>query len=200
MDPLLDLGPSHHHCPNCGKTARLHWTPPPQRDSEWTDGWLERRDGSGVPPGWAWCPRCEGISTTVAWKRTEHFSDDPAVPETREPTADELRAHLETLLQGRLGHERTHELQVQLWWIANAKRRGSSTPQPLSEPETRNLFRVMRPPLAPGFEGGLRLIEALRELGEFEQAKAKIAEVRARLDRLERLVNQRDAMPRPWNE
>lgn len=194
------LPPPVHDCPECRNPAELVFTQPPQPKFAWTDGWIERRDGSGIPAGWVKCPHCDRIADHRAWKRTTTaVATKERLPPTREPSVEALRAHIEELLKGQIEADRVRDLQVQLWWLANARRRGAKSPPPLEEPESRNLFRVMRPPDAPGFEGGLRRIEALRELGQFEQASKAIAEVRARLDRLDALVNQRDPFPRLWD-
>lgn len=196
----LTLPPRVAPCPQCQQPAQLAPEYKPWPAFVWTDGWIERRDGTQVPPGWVQCPHCQAIDTHGAWERRSHIGTwENRAPPAREPPADALRRHLSKLLEGRVELQHAHQLRLQLWWLANARRRGADVPPPLEEADSRELFRLLRPPDAPGFEGGIRRIEAFRELGLFDQARQLIRDTRAQLDRLETLVEQGDVFPRLWH-
>ena len=132
MKEALHLGPKVANCPHCEQPVVLvpeyHASP----RFVWTDGWVERRDGSPIPPGWVQCPHCQAVDTHSAWERTFRYGDGKnSFPSALEPTAEALRAHLEELLKGRRGTEEAHALRLQ-----RPGPFGPSTPHPIRSTAT----------------------------------------------------------------
>jgi len=143
----------------------------------WTDGKID----APMLPDQPWLIKCQHCGTLV-WidELTQVGKIDPGgvetlygsrFPDARPglvPTLQDYTAFLETGLSDK---QKERYVRLRSWWAGNDSRRGSNQSKPLNSFETENLRAFVN--LLDESEEGDRLMkaEALRELGEFAEAK-----------------------------
>jgi hypothetical protein len=147
----------------------------------WTDGKID----APMLPDQPWLIKCQHCGTLV-WidELTQAGKIDPGGVETLygsrfsdarpglAPTLQDYAAFLETGLSDK---QKERYVRLRYWWAGNDSRRGSDQSKPLDSFETENLRAFVN--LLDESEEGDRLMkaEALRELGEFAEAKRLLA-------------------------
>ncbi len=148
----------------------------------WTDG---KREAPMLPdePWLVKCPHClallwideqEEVGESDPWADNGHTSSEfkDALPFTT-PSFEE---YIIAIGKGVSDNNKLRYLRLRAWWAGNDERRETPDPAPLSEEETANL-RAFVALLDESDENECVMkAEALRELGEYDQAKILLSQ------------------------
>lgn len=162
----------------------------------WTDG-FRRAPMLPMMPWLVECPHCKALLWIDEQQENPAWESLSGVPVVRAPAIERFRDMLVTV-----GGDRRKEafLRRHLWWDGNHARRDPKKPQlPLGEAERENLMALVALLGVKDPEDRIFRAEALRELGEFDQALAVLDvefddEYEEIVQQIRRLARERN----PW--